>query len=104
MRLLALGLWALFGLPDSSGRRSERLGNSYSFLRQEADRGLDVEVWHNRTLDRDEIWHKPSPQACFVRVAKDLYVLGVHEAGQWQTRPGVRMIFREGEWTTVRRR
>lgn len=103
--LLAGAAWA-----DTSGPRksretplaAERLGNLYSYLREESDRGLDVEAWHNLTLDRVEFWHKPSPEAYFVRVDGTTYVLGIHAGGEWKTDPSLRLVHRRGGWTRVK--
>jgi hypothetical protein len=77
---------------------SEKLGNWYSYLGLWSDRGLEVEVWRNLSLDREELWYKPSGEAYFVRVDESTYLRGVHREGEWQTDPSVRLTHRNGEW------
>jgi hypothetical protein len=105
MKSLAVLLAGCLAAADSSGTRgSENLGNSYAFVRLGRDRGLDVEVWRNRTLGREESWYKPSREEYFVRAGEGLYVSGVHvsSAGEWRTRSYPRLVYRGFEWRMVR--
>jgi hypothetical protein len=75
----------------------ERLGNDYRWLRSEKDRGLDVEVWMNVRLSREERWHRPDGDY-YVRVNGDTYVRGCYEDWEWRTDPSDRLVRRGNAW------
>jgi hypothetical protein len=98
-------LWLVL-VADSSGIGprwvsdfpSEHLGNSYSYVGTAQDLGLEVEIWRNELLDRQEHWYKRSGDEFFLRVKDGLYVLGLHTGGEWKTVPSVRLVHRDGSW------
>lgn len=105
MKLLGWMLSVAFAVDSSgpaAGRKPdlpvERLGNVYSYVGPAVDRGLEVEVWRNESLGREETWYKPDGEEFFLRVNETTYVLGRHQAGEWVTVPSRRLALRGGEW------
>jgi hypothetical protein len=85
--------------------RPERLGGAYSQIRDEFDEGMQVAIWRNETLNRDEHWAYVEGNY-YLRVAKGVYVLGIYDetAQEWQTRPSDRLVNRGGRWILQRAR
>ena len=98
-------LWSLLAADSSGYGRggkpllpAERLGNSYSYIGLAHDQGLAVEEWWNETLDRQEFWYKPVGGEFYLRVNGGTYVLGRHQAGEWNTIPSLQLVHRDGKW------
>ena len=89
----------MIGLADVSPPRLpvERLGSEYRYLRQETDRGLDVGVWMNLQLRREERWHWTDGDY-FLQVSERVYVRGRHDGTEWVTDSAERLVLQGDRW------
>ena len=102
---LLLAAW-IFPLADVTPKGSvvaERLGNSFELRGDGDDRGLNIALWRNLTLNRDEWWHLTEAGEWFLRVHHGVYVLATHEPkeGGWLTHPGERLVWRDKKWQRI---